>query len=287
MNYTIGMETFSEETLLEIFKNYLVDRETSLATLKKYLSDLKKFFTFCLGGEITKEVLLDYKQWLVEQYAVNSVNSMIASLNQFLNCVCLTHLRIKSVKCQKQMFLKNEKSLNRKEYHKLLNTAKIQDKARIQMIMETIAETGIRISELSFFTVKQVKQGRIEVHNKGKYRVILLTKRLKMKLLYYIKKQKIESGIVFCTKTGKAIDRSNVWREMKKLEQPARVSGEKIFPHNLRHLFARIFYQETKNLVILAEILGHSNLETTRIYTMETIEKYQKLLEKIGEILER
>ena len=106
MNYTIGMETFSEETLLETFKNYLVDRETSLATLKKYLSDLKKFFTFCLGGEITKEVLLDYKQWLVEQYAVNSVNSMIASLNQFLNCVCLTHLRIKSVKCQKQMFLK-------------------------------------------------------------------------------------------------------------------------------------------------------------------------------------
>lgn len=286
MNYTIGMETFSEETLLEIFKNYLVDRETSLATLKKYLSDLKKFFTFCLGGEITKEVLLDYKQWLVEQYAVNSVNSMIASLNQFLNCVCLTHLRIKSVKCQKQMFLKNEKSLNRKEYHKLLNTAKIQDKARIQMIMETIAETGIRISELSFFTVKQVKQGRIEVHNKGKYRVILLTKRLKMKLLYYIKKQKIESGIVFCTKTGKAIDRSNVWREMKKLEQPARVSGEKIFPHNLRHLFARIFYQETKNLVILAEILGHSSLETTRIYTMETIEKYQRLLEKIGGILE-
>lgn len=286
MNYTIGMETFSEETLLEIFKNYLVDRETSLATLKKYLSDLKKFFTFCLGGEITKEVLLDYKQWLVEQYAVNSVNSMIASLNQFLNCVCLTHLRIKSVKCQKQMFLKNEKSLNRKEYHKLLNTAKIQDKARIQMIMETIAETGIRISELSFFTVKQVKQGKIEVHNKGKYRVILLTKRLKMKLLYYIKKQKIESGIVFCTRTGKAIDRSNVWREMKKLEQQARISGEKIFPHNLRHLFARIFYQETKNLVILAEILGHSSLETTRIYTMETIEKYQRLLEKIGGILE-
>lgn len=286
MNYTIGMETFSKETLLETFKNYLVDRETSVATLKKYLSDVKKFFTFCLGGEITKEVLLDYKQWLVEQYAVNSVNSMIASLNQFLNCVCLPHLRIKSVKCQKQMFLKNEKSLNRKEYHKLLNTAKMQEKARIQMIMETIAETGIRISELSFFTVKQVKQGKIEVHNKGKYRVILLTKRLKMKLLYYIKKQKIESGIVFCTKTGKAIDRSNVWREMKKLEQQARVSGEKIFPHNLRHLFARIFYQETKNLVILAEILGHSSLETTRIYTMETIEKYQRLLEKIGGILE-
>ena len=154
------------------------------------------------------------------------------------------------------------------------------------MIMETIAETGIRISELSFFTVKQVKQGKIEVHNKGKYRVILLTKRLKMKLLYYIKKQKIESGIVFCTRTGKAIDRSNVWREMKKLEQQARISGEKIFPHNLRHLFARIFYQETKNLVILAEILGHSSLETTRIYTMETIEKYQRLLEKIGGILE-
>ena len=287
MNYIIGMETFSEETLLETFKNYLVDRETSLATLKKYLSDLKKFFAFCLGGKISKEVLLDYKQWLVEHYAVNSVNSMIASLNQFLNCVCLTHLRIKSVKCQKQMFLKNEKSLNRKEYHKLLNSAKIQEKARIQMIMETIAETGIRISELSFFTVKQVKQGKIEVHNKGKYRVILLTKRLKMKLLYYIKKQKIESGIVFCTRTGKAIDRSNVWREMKKLEQQARVSGEKIFPHNLRHLFARIFYQETKNLVILAEILGHSSLETTRIYTMETIEKYQKLLERIGGILER
>ena len=285
MNYTIGMETFSEEKLLERFKAYLLDKETALATLKKYLADVKKFLVFCLGREITKEVLVDYKEWLVQKYAINSVNSMIASLNQFLNCLCLTNLRIKSVKCQKQMFLKNEKSLNRKEYHKLLNTAKIQKKARIQMIMETIAETGIRISELSFFTVNQVKKGKIEVRNKGKYRVILLTKKLKMKLLYYIQKYKIESGIIFCTKTGKAIDRSNVWREMKKLEEKANVLREKIFPHNLRHLFARIFYQETKNLVILAEILGHSNLETTRIYTMETIEKYQRLLEKIGVIL--
>ena len=258
MNYTIGMETLSEEKLLERFKAYLLDKETALATLKKYLADVKKFLVFCLGREITKEVLVDYKEWLVQKYAINSVNSMIASLNQFLNCLCLTNLRIKSVKCQKQMFLKNEKSLNRKEYHKLLNTAKIQKKARIQMIMETIAETGIRISELSFFTV-----------------------------LYYIQKYKIESGIIFCTKTGKAIDRSNVWREMKKLEEKANVLREKIFPHNLRHLFARIFYQETKNLVILAEILGHSNLETTRIYTMETIEKYQRLLEKIGVILEQ
>lgn len=286
MDYTIGMETISEERLLEKFKEYLLDRETALATLKKYLSDVKKFLIYCLGKEITKEVLLDYKQWLIENYAVNSVNSMIASLNQFLECMLLPHLKIKSVKCQKQLFLRNEKNLNKKEYHKLLKTAKRQEKARIQMIMETIAETGIRVSELSFFTVKQVKRGKIEVRNKGKYRVILLTKRLKMRLLYYIKKQKITSGVVFCTRTGKAMDRSNIWREMKKLEQEAQVLGEKIFPHNLRHLFARTFYEETKNIVILAGILGYSSLETTRIYTMETIEKYQKLLERIGGILE-
>lgn len=285
MNYIIGMEKISQELLLEKFKAYLLDRETSLATLKKYLSDVKKFLIYCLEKEITKEVLLAYKQSLLECYAVNSVNSMIASLNQFLTCLSLEHLKIKSVKCQKQLFLKNEKSLNKREYHQVLKAAKKQDKVRTQMIMETIAETGIRVSELAFFTVKQVKRGKIEIRNKGKYRVILLTKSLRMRLLYYIKKQNITSGIIFCTRTGKAIDRSNIWREMKKLEQGAQVRGEKIFPHNLRHLFARVFYQETKNLVILAGILGHSSLETTRIYTMETIDKYQQLLERIGGIL--
>ena len=271
-----------KETDVKDFKTYLYERENAETTISKYSTDLRCFLKF-LGNsrEVDKARLLAYKEWLIERYAVSSVNSMLAALNQFLEFCGYAQLKIKRVKMQKNLFLREEKELTRKEYQRLVRTAKAEGKIQLALCMEVIAVTGVRVSELKYFTVEQVKKGRIEVHNKGKYRRIFLTSDIRKKLLCFAMFRKITRGYIFATKSGKAKDRSNIWSEMKALKEKANVCGEKIFPHNLRHLFARVYYQTTKDMAGLADVLGHSSLNVTRIYTSSTGEIYQRQLERM------
>ena len=269
------------------FQQYLIEREASLATRKKYIRDVKCFFHYLGERKIfTKETLLEYKMWLIERYAANSVNSMLVALNQFLVSQELGHMKLKRLKIQRQCFCEKEKELTKKDYQKLIQTARSEGKEQIALIMETIAATGIRISELEAFRAEDVKKGSVEVINKGKYRVVILTKALQKKLQLYIRKNNIKTGPIFFTKNGRSKDRSNIWREMKALAERANVDAQKIFPHNLRHLFARTFYRLTKNLAMLADILGHSSLDVTRIYTMKNIGEWRREIEKLNLLLE-
>lgn len=267
---------------MEEFKEYLYERENAEATIQKYLTDIRTFFRF-LGDDliISKKRLLSYKEWLKDSYMVNSANSIIAALNQFLEFLGLGIWKIKRFKMQKALFLDEDRELTEAEYRKLLKTALADGKYQLALCMETIASTGIRISELPAFTVEAVKKNFIEVTNKGKYRRIFLPKEIRKKLLYYAEEQKIESGPIFVTRNGKPKSRSNIWREMKALKEKAGIDGRKIFPHNLRHLFARVYYRATKDLAGLGDLLGHSSLNITRIYTSNTGKIYQTQLDNI------
>lgn len=271
-----------QETQLKAFENYLYERENARATIQKYKSDAATFLRY-LGNErsVDKSRVLAYKEWLVTHYAVSSVNSMLASVNQFLIFLECRELTVKPLKVQRSLFLKEEKELSKEEYRKLVKTARQEGKEQIALCMETIATTGIRISELRYFTVEKVKKGRIEICNKGKYRRIFLTDDIRKKLLHYCKTAGVREGQIFVTRTGKPKDRSNLWKEMKRLKEKAGVCASKIFPHNFRHLFARVYYTCTKDLAGLADLLGHSSLNVTRIYTSNTGEVYQKQLEKM------
>lgn len=271
-----------QEKLLE-FEAYLYERENAEATIRKYKSDAGAFLRY-LGEErrADKSRVMAYKEWLIENYAVSSVNSMLASVNQFLTFLGYREMTVKPVKVQRNLFLKEEKELSRQEYKKLVKTARKEGKEQLALCMETIASTGIRISELQFFTVERVEKGRIEILNKGKYRRIFLTEEIRRKLLHFCKKSGLQQGQIFVTRTGKPKDRSNLWKEMKKLKEKAGICGSKIFPHNFRHLFARVYYSCTKDLAGLADLLGHSSLNVTRIYTSNTGEVYQKQLEKMN-----
>ena len=271
-----------QETQLKAFEDYLYERENARATIQKYKSDAATFLRY-LGNErrVDKSRVLAYKEWLVTHYAVSSVNSMLASVNQFLIFLECRELTVKPLKVQRSLFLKEEKELSKEEYRKLVKTARQEGKEQIALCMETIAATGIRISELQYFTVEKVKKGRIEICNKGKYRRIFLTDDIRKKLLHYCKTAGVREGQIFVTRTGKPKDRSNLWKEMKRLKEKAGVCASKIFPHNFRHLFARVYYTCTKDLAGLADLLGHSSLNVTRIYTSNTGEVYQKQLEKM------
>lgn len=271
-----------QEKLLE-FEAYLYERENAEATIRKYKSDAGAFLRY-LGEErrADKSRVMAYKEWLIENYAVSSVNSMLASVNQFLTFLGYREMTVKPVKVQRNLFLKEEKELSRQEYKKLVKTARKEGKEQLALCMETIASTGIRISELQFFTVERVEKGRIEILNKGKYRRIFLTEEIRRKLLHFCKKSGLQQGQIFVTRTGKPKDRSNLWKEMKKLKEKAGICASKIFPHNFRHLFARVYYSCTKDLAGLADLLGHSSLNVTRIYTSNTGEVYQKQLEKMN-----
>ena len=248
------------------------------------MADIKKFLFFLADDKrINKKVLLQYKEWLVQKYAVNSVNSMLAALNQFLEFLNVGNLKVKRIKVQKQSFLQDQKEVTEKECRKLIATAMAEGKEQLALCIETIACTGIRISEIKYFTVERVKSGKIEIYNKGKYRRIFLPKVLQRKLLSYCHNNQIAEGLIFVTKNGKLKDRSNIWREMKRLKEKAGVAESKIFPHNFRHLFARIYYKVTKDITGLADLLGHSSINVTRIYTATTETVFQTKLDKIVE----
>lgn len=273
----------SEKTITE-FAKYLYIRENAEATIKKYTADIKNFFLYLDEGKtVNKVILLQYKESLIHKYSINSVNSILAAINQFLEFIDAANLKVKRIKIQKQPFIQMQKELTKEECRKLIRAAKENGKEQLALCMETIACTGIRISELKYFTIERIKSGKIEIYNKGKYRRIFLPKQLRKNLLAYCKQKQICTGWVFVTKNGKLKDRSNIWREMKSLKEKAGVSDSKIFPHNLRHLFARTYYEDTKDIAGLADLLGHSSVNVTRIYTATTEFVFQKQLNRIIE----
>ena len=267
------------EKLIEEFEKHLVLEEKSEHTIEKYLRDVRAFAVYSGPSEICKETVIAYKHHLLESdYAVRSINSMLASLNSLFVWLGWHDCRVKALKTQKQIFCPEEKELTKAEYLRLVNTAKQNGNERLNLILQTICGTGIRVSELTFITVEAARCGEAIVSCKGKTRSVFLVKELQKKLLRYAAKQSIVSGSIFITRTGKPISRTNIWREMKSLCEQADVDPRKVFPHNLRHLFARVFYGIDKDIAKLADILGHSSINTTRIYIIPTgIEHRQRM----------
>ncbi len=273
--------TITNEKILE-FRDFLLDEEKANSTVEKYVRDLITFSEWLGCRELTKATVLEYKEFLKQNYTVISVNSMISSLNSFFEHNSLNDMRIKTIRIQKQIFLKTEKELTKAEYTRLLSVAKTRGNRRLNLVMQTICSTGIRVSELSAITVEAIKSETAQINNKGKVRYVFLPKTLCKTLMKYANSQNILSGPVFVTKRGIPLNRSNIWSDMKKLCEQACVPKEKVFPHNLRHLFARTFYSIQKDIVRLADILGHSNVNTTRIYTMETGEIHRRKIQTLG-----
>ena len=270
---------------IERFRNYLREEEKSENTLEKYIRDVTAFSAFC-NGAITKDTVIAYKQSLIDGgYAVRSINSMLASLNSLFSFLGWYELRVKSLKVQQQVFCPEEKELTKAEYERLCRTAERKQNERLCLILQTICGTGIRVSELQFITVEAVRKGEAMVSLKGKTRSIFIVRDLQKKLLRYISEQKITTGSVFVTRTGKPISRTNIWREMKNLCLEAEANPEKVFPHNLRHLFARVFYGIEKDIAKLADILGHSSINTTRIYIISTGTEHRQRMERMRLII--
>ena len=268
--------------IIRSFNDYLINEEKAVATVNKYLHDVGEFQIWLGEQELCKTAVLAYKSYLCESYAPASVNAALSSFNSFFNFMEWYDLRVKNLKIQKQIFASTEKELTKAEYDRLLQAAKQKKNERLYLLMQTICSTGIRVSEVRYVTVEAVSHGVAEINCKGKRRQVFLPKQLCQILKQYIKEQKIKSGAVFVTKNGNPLDRSNIWSDMKKLCKAANVSEKKVFPHNLRHLFARTYYSLQKDIVRLADILGHSNVNTTRIYTMETGETHRRQIQKLG-----
>lgn len=268
--------------VIKSFKDYLISEEKAQATVNKYIHDVGEFQIWLGEQELCKTAIISYKSYLCEHYAPISVNAMLSSLNCFFNYMEWYDLRVKNLKIQKQIFASTDKELTKAEYDRLLQAAKQKKNERLYLLMQTICSTGIRVSEVCHITVEAVMCGIAEINCKGKRRQVFLPKRLCQILKQYIREEKIKSGAVFITKNGNPLDRSNIWSDMKKLCKAANVSEKKVFPHNLRHLFARTYYSLQKDIVRLADILGHSNVNTTRIYTMETGETHRRQIQKLG-----
>ncbi len=275
------MRTITKE-MLENYKLHLINEEKAAATVEKYVRDVAEFAEWLGVKELEKSTVLAYKTKLIQKYAPASVNAALSSLNSFFAYMEWYDLRVKNLKIQKQIFASTDKELTKAEYERLLSAAKDKKNERLYLLMQTICSTGIRVSEVRFITVDAVNRGLAEINCKGKRRQVFLPKQLCQILKQYIKEQKIKSGAVFVTKNGNPLDRSNIWSDMKKLCKAANVSEKKVFPHNLRHLFARTYYSLQKDIVRLADILGHSSVNTTRIYTMESGEIHRKQIQKLG-----
>ncbi len=261
------------------FSLYLYENEKSEKTIEKYMRDVRFFLCWLAGRELNKSAVLEYKRELIEKYAPSSVNSILSSLNSLFLYLNWYDMKVKTLKIQRQLFANKDKELSRAEYERLLTAAKSKNNEQLFLLMQTVASTGIRISELSAITVCAVRTGQAEINCKGKLRQIFLPDKLCKMLGKYIKSRNIKNGSVFVTKTGKPLDRCRVWRLLKDLAASANVSKDKVFPHNLRHLFARTFYSLQKDIVRLADILGHSSVNTTRIYTTESGDAHKKQLQ--------
>lgn len=275
------MKKILKRELIESFRVHLYKEEKSEITIEKYFRDVCAFATFAGEKEIEKVVVIKYKEELKKKgYATSSINSMLASVNAFFRFMEWEECKVKGLKTQKEIFCDAEKELSKEEYKRLLESA--EKKPRLKMILQTICSTGIRVSELIYFTVEAVKRGEITVSCKNKIRVILLPKKLRRLLLQYVATEKINSGLIFRTKNGLPVNRSNIWTEMKMLCEKANVNPTKVFPHNLRKLFAKTFYKLEKDIVVLADILGHTSINTTRIYLKTSGKEHRKKIERLG-----
>lgn len=279
----MSMENQLRSESLNLYEQFLIEEEKASATISKYIRDIKAFYVWLEDKELAKENLKEYKSWLLDHFKISSANSMIISLNLYLKFCGHTDLHLKTFKVQKKMFIEKDLELSKEEYFKLLEAA--GKGSRLQAVMETIAATGIRVSELKYITVESVYCGEAEIDNKGKHRIVMLPSKLTAKLRRYAKKHGIKAGSIFVTRTGKPLDRSNIWSAMKRLCEKTGISKEKVFPHNLRHLFARAFYAIKKDITRLADILGHNSIETTRLYILSSGKEHRKQIEVMNLLL--
>lgn len=275
---------FITTSILVAYKEYLISEERSPATIEKYIRDVAAFAEYVQMSEITKDAVLAYKRQIMQNYAARSVNSMLSSINSLFAFLRWHDLKVKTLKIQRQIFCSEKKELTKSEYARLCEAAEKRSE-RLKLILQTICGTGIRVSELRYITVESAKQGEAVVNCKSKTRVIFIVKELRKKLLRYAAEQNIKTGMIFITKAGKPINRTNIWREMKSLCKAANVNPQKVFPHNLRHLFARVFYGIEKDIAKLADILGHSSINTTRIYIISTGTEHRRRMENMHLIL--
>ena len=257
--------------------------ERAPGTLEKYLRDLRAFLVWLDGRPVTKELAHQWKEELQARgYAPVTINSMLSALNGLFRFLGWEECRVKFLKVQRRLFRDERRDLNQSEYNRLLETAHQLGRERLALLMETICATGIRVSEVRYITVETARDGKAEIALKGKIRTILLPNKLSRKLLKYAKRQKIASGEIFLTRSGKALSRRQIWAEMKRLCRHAGVEPSKVFPHNLRHLFATAFYRACKDIAHLADLLGHSSVETTRIYLISSGAEHARQIERLG-----
>lgn len=276
MNYSITQK------ILQKFEIWLKEDERENGTIQKYLRDIKRFADWMRTKRWTRENIVAWKNILLKKkYSPVTVNSMIAAVNKLFSFLDCPQFRMKYLRVQRRLFQKRDRQLTKEEYFQLVATARLLKKERLALLMESICSTGIRVSEVKFLTVEAAQEGRTEISLKGKIRTILLPEKLCRKLLKYAKKQKIASGEIFLTESGKSISRRQIWTEMKALCHHAKIAPSKVFPHNLRHLFARTFYHSCHDIIKLADILGHSSIETTRIYLVSTCEAHMKAMESL------
>lgn len=268
---------------IDAYGIYLRSEERSSGTIEKYLRDVKNFYRWLKGRPVSKELAAEWKKSLLsEGYAPVTVNSMIAALNGLFRFLGWDHCRIRFLKLQRRLFREDKKELSRREYQNLVKTALRKGKKGLALLMETICATGIRVSEVRYITVETAKKRKAEISLKGKIRCIFIPGKLAKKLLKYAEREKICGGEIFVTKEGKSLSRRKIWGEMKKLAKEAGVEESKVFPHNLRHLFARTFYRMDHDLVRLADVLGHSSIETTRLYLVTTGTEHEKQMNRMG-----
>ena len=266
---------------LNDFRRKLTVEEKSAATIEKYLRDAEAFLIYMMGKNITKEQTVTYKTVLQEKgYAIRSINSMLASVNSLLDFLGWSDCKVKNLRCQRQIYCAEDKELTKSEYMRLLDASRHQE--QLNLVIQTICGTGIRVSELQYFTVEAVRRGEVTVQCKSKTRTILVPGKLKKMLLNYTRRKNIRSGAIFIGRNGKPLNRSSIWAKMKGLCEAAGVNPSKVFPHNLRKLFARTFYGIEKDIAKLADILGHSSIDTTRIYIMTTGMEHRRKMERLG-----
>lgn len=273
------------KAIIESYEQYLSTQEFSQNTITQYIRTIKSLSAYLKGKIITKKILIEWKEAVFLEYEKTTVNSKIAAVNKFLDYINMPEYKLKSLKIQKKIFLDERREITKSDYIRLVEASEKKGDLRLSLILQTLAATGIRISELKYITLKAVRDRKVEVFCKGKARIVFLSNKLCKKLLIYAKNMKNKNQSIFITKNGKNMDRSNIWREMKKICEAAKVDSTKVYPHAFRHLFATVFYSIKRDIAKLADILGHTSINTTRLYIMECGRNHRKQVEKMDMIL--
>ena len=270
--------TISKQDMLIQYRNNLRENEKSEATIKKYLNEVKQLLDYFDTHDICKAAIVEYRDALKKKYQAKTVNVKLAAIHSFLEFIDKAEWKVKFLKVQRNAFAEESRELSEADYRELLQTAKSKKRNRLYLLMLTLAGTGIRVSELEYITFEAVKRGKAEIDMKGKIRVILIPRLLKEKLLNFASKNHIRTGCIFRSRSGRPLDRSNIWRELKQLSSETTINPDKVFPHNFRHLFARCYYAVEKDIAHLADILGHSSIETTLCYIAVSSKKHEETL---------